>query len=267
MKRDLHLGEIPGVIREWLGEITNLVAPAQGCTSRLAVIEAERGMFVLKQSADPLFARWLAREQQVLHWLVQTVLPVPRPRLFVEDGGGMWLLMDYLPGESMTETLSRAPGGTRTSLMHNFGAVLAAIHATPPPPGMPLQTAAEWLDAALETGAMHLRDFRNLYNDPELPDLLARLRQEQPATVPATLIHGDFTTDNVLVAEGRITGVIDWAGGAVGDPRYDLALAFDADEEEIALTAEEMAAFFAGYGGAPLSESERQYFLDLYELY
>lgn len=267
MRRDLHLSEIPVAIREWLGEITNLVAPAQGCTSHLAVIEAERGMFVLKQSADPLFARWLAREQQVLHWLAQTALPVPHPRLFVEDGGGMWLLMDYLPGESLTEALSHADAGTRASLMLNFGAVLATIHATPPPPGMPLQTAAEWLDAALETGAMHLREFRNLYDDPELPDLLARLRRERPATVPATLIHGDFTTDNVLVAEGRITGVIDWAGGAVGDPRYDLALAFDADEEEIALTAEEMAAFFAGYGDAPLSESERQYFLDLYELY
>lgn len=264
---DLHLAEIPVTIREWLGETTRLIAPTQGCTSRLAVVEAERGKFVLKQSAEPLFVRWLLLERQVLHWLAQTPLPVPHPRLFVEDATGAWLLMDYLPGKSLTETLLQAPAGTRAPLMFGFGATLASIHATPPPPGIPVQTAAEWLDAALETGAMHLRDFRALYADPQLPDLLARLRRERPVPVPAALIHGDFTTDNVLVVEGRITGIIDWSGGAVGDPRYDLALAFDVDQDEVALTAEETAAFYAGYGRVPLSKLEQQYFLDLYELY
>lgn len=267
MKLNSQVDEIPVSIREWLGEITSLSTPVQGCTSHLEVIEAERGIFVLKQSAEPLFARWLAQEWQVLQWLAQTVLPVPHPRVFVEDAGAVWLLMDFLPGEPLTEVLSRTSVGTRAPLMFSFGAALASIHATPSPPGMPVQTATEWLDAALKTGAMHLRDFHALYADPELPELLARLRRERPAPALATLIHGDFTTDNVLVIEGRITGIIDWSGGAVGDPRYDLALAFDADQEEVALTAEERVAFYAGYGRDPLSKWEQQYFLDLYELY
>ncbi len=268
----IELMEIPDSILEVLGEVRRLTMPAQGCTSRLAVLETERGLFVLKHTAEPLFMPWLAREAQVLHWLAQTAplaaaLPVPHPRAFVEDAAGVWLLMDYLPGESLTEVLRRLPAGTRAPLLHRFGATLAAIHATPPPPGMPLQSAAAWLEGALETGALHLREFPDTYDDPELPALLARLRRERPAPVPATLIHGDFTTDNVLIAEGRITGIIDWAGGAVGDPRYDVALAFDADAEEIALTADERAAFYAGYGRAPLTEFEQQYFLDLYELF
>ncbi|MDX9954504.1 MAG: phosphotransferase [Anaerolineae bacterium] len=267
MTSDLHLAEIPITIREWLGEITRLIAPTQGCTSHLEVIEAERGIFVLKQSEEPLFARWLAQEWQVLQWLAQTALPVPHPRVFVEDAGAVWLLMDFLPGEPLTEVLLRTSVGTRAPLMFSFGATLASIHATPSPPGMLVQTATEWLDTALETGAMHLRDFRALYADPQLPDLLARLRRERPVPVPAALIHGDFTTDNVLVVEGRITGIIDWSGGAVGDPRYDLALAFDVDQDEVALAAEETVAFYAGYGRVPLSKLEQQYFLDLYELY
>lgn len=53
----------------------------------------------------------------------------------------------------------------------------------------------------------------------------------------------------------------------MGDPRYDLVLAFDLDQEEVALTAEERAAFYAGYGRDPLSKWEQQHFPDLYELY
>ena len=37
------------------------------------------------------------------------------------------------------------------------------------------------------------------------------------------LVHGDFGSNNVLTAEDRITGVIDWSEAMVGDPRYDIA--------------------------------------------
>lgn len=37
------------------------------------------------------------------------------------------------------------------------------------------------------------------------------------------LVHGDFGSNNVLTAENRITGVIDWSEAMVGDPRYDIA--------------------------------------------
>ncbi len=93
--------------------------------------------------------------------------------------------------------------------MLDFDAVLANIHATPSPPGMPHQTASKWLDAALETGAMHLRDLSTFYDDPELPCLLENLCHRRPAPASATLIHGDFTPDNVLIAGGQITGIID----------------------------------------------------------
>jgi aminoglycoside phosphotransferase (APT) family kinase protein len=43
----------------------------------------------------------------------------------------------------------------------------------------------------------------------------------------AAIVHWDFTPDNVLVSDGRVTGVIDWEGVRPGDPRFDLVtLAF-----------------------------------------
>jgi len=41
------------------------------------------------------------------------------------------------------------------------------------------------------------------------------------------IVHWDFTPDNVLTHDGRVTGVIDWEGARPGDPRFDLVtLAF-----------------------------------------
>jgi aminoglycoside phosphotransferase (APT) family kinase protein len=42
-----------------------------------------------------------------------------------------------------------------------------------------------------------------------------------------TIVHWDFTPDNVLVRDGRVSGVIDWEGVRAGDPAFDLVtLAF-----------------------------------------
>jgi hygromycin-B 4-O-kinase len=37
------------------------------------------------------------------------------------------------------------------------------------------------------------------------------------------LVHGDFGSNNVLVKDDQITGVIDWSEAMIGDPDYDLA--------------------------------------------
>jgi aminoglycoside phosphotransferase (APT) family kinase protein len=42
---------------------------------------------------------------------------------------------------------------------------------------------------------------------------------------PPTWVHGDLFGPNVLVADGRIAGVLDWGCTGLGDPACDLALA------------------------------------------
>jgi hygromycin-B 4-O-kinase len=37
------------------------------------------------------------------------------------------------------------------------------------------------------------------------------------------VVHGDLTAGNVLVDDGHITGVFDWANSIAGDPLYDIA--------------------------------------------
>ncbi|MBU3570602.1 aminoglycoside phosphotransferase family protein [Priestia aryabhattai] len=79
------------------------------------------------------------------------------------------------------------------------------------------------------------------------------------------LIHGDYTIDNVLVHDCQIAAVIDWSGGALGDARYDIALAVRL--EDGIFTGKERAAFFKGYGKG-LSQGEFCYFAEgLYKFF
>lgn len=76
-----------------------------------------------------------------------------------------------------------------------------------------------------------------------------------------TLIHGDFTIDNVLVRDGKITSIIDWSGEAFGDPRYDVSLAIRPKPNAVE-TDSEINTFFEGYGKKIIDEQEYKYFED-----
>ena len=54
--------------------------------------------------------------------------------------------------------------------------------------------------------------------------LLDWLDRNVPANdATPVLVHGDFNVHNVLVDEGRITGVLDWECSNIGAPEQDLA--------------------------------------------
>jgi aminoglycoside phosphotransferase (APT) family kinase protein len=264
--RALTLDELPDEVRSCIGAIRRLSYPQQGCTSDSAIAEGERGIYLVKRSRGPQFSAWLAQEYRVLTALAASPLPVPRPHRFLRRGAPRgveaWLVMDCLPGASLRTVLQDNPApATRSYLLRAFGQVLAAIHATPAPPEL-TQADRPWLDRMLDMAAYNLAH----YPVDGSPELLERLQVNRPANVSTTLIHGDFTLDNVLVAGGAVSGVIDWSGGDWGDPRYDLALAIRPEPEAFDNPADSQA-FFESYGGRPLSDDEYRYFNGLYEFF
>ena len=100
-----------------------------------------------------------------------------------------------------------------------------------------------WLDEMLIQAEFNLFN----YNVDGSKDLLNSLKENKPKSFEQTLIQGDFNIDNALAKVGKITGIIDWSGGAYGDPRYDVSLAVrpkpGAFENEV-----EVNIFFEGYG-------------------
>lgn len=260
--------EFPEEIASFLGTIQQLSYPPQGVTSTVAIVEGTNGTYVVKCSRGEQFSNWLKQEYRVLSALARTPLPTPYPHVFFQRetwaGVESWLVMSYLAGDPLIAVLQKETDReARRNILRAFGQILSLIHHSSIPEELQ-NTDKPWLNQMLERAQYNLHHF-NTEGDVEL---LTHLKQHRPHPVPATLIHGDFTADNVLISKGKVMGVIDWAGGGMGDPRYDLALAIRPNTTGLFQKQHDRQAFFEGYRTTDnLSTSEYNYFVSLYEFF
>ena len=246
-----------------IGQIHTETLPPQGMTSIVTLVTSEKGQFALKQSDCAPYVDWLKREAHVLQALAQTNLPVPRFIALDEQPAATSLLMTALPGEPLSQYLCRGLSkARRLDLLEQFGRTLAAIHHTPPP--LRLQVDQPWLARILAEARHNLQQGYVEPGAPPIDDFAAAA----PPTTPEVLIHGDYTIDNVLVDDNRITGIIDWGRGDMGDRRYDLVLATRPQGPEAVFLEEvDFTAFYTGYAGERMTESEYKWFYGLYEYF
>jgi aminoglycoside phosphotransferase (APT) family kinase protein len=257
-----------------LGEVYAITSPKQGATSQVWIVECTAGTRVVKCATRSPFVDWLMREGFILEVFTQGLgfgknereITFPFPKLYL-DGTNLddqpipYLVMSVLPGEPLSNVMASEDDPTRRlHWMSKFGVVLRQIHDTPAK--LMLRYRIPWLDERLNTAASYIEAGYDLDAD-DPPHLLEYLSANRPKLVPQRLIHGDFMWDNVLVDDGEISGIVDWGGGAYGDPRYDLALAI-LPHEDGELSDAEVAAFYAAYGCEPLTDDEYRYFTDLY---
>ncbi|MFD0048556.1 phosphotransferase family protein [Actinomycetes bacterium NPDC127524] len=261
----IRMDEIPVEIKEYLNKIISLSYPRQGYTSDVGIVNSDLGFFVLKRTKGEVFSSLLKREQSILNILTnKTELPTPKVKKFleVENSTVSWILMELLEGETLRSALlNEKKKEIRHEIIFNFGRILSQIHSTPCPDE--LKNEHRWLDLMLNEGEENIK-FHKVEGTRKL---LECLKENQPKDYKQTLIHGDFTIDNVMVSQGVITGVIDWGNGAYGDPRFDVSLAIrpkqNAFEEEI-----DKLIFFEGYGGKIITDNDYDYFVNgLYEFF
>src|SRR5256712_2909050 len=146
---------------------------------------------------------------------------IPRVVGQVEMGGRWGLLMNALPGVTMT---SRYHGWRHTArpgaVASDFalaGAWLAEFHPATAGPAMALgMDQGIGVLLAGRFGAVAGMDSTLR----ELDAIYARLRVHR---TPRTAVHGDFWYGNLLIAEGAVSGVVDSeAGSVLGEPARDL---------------------------------------------
>jgi aminoglycoside phosphotransferase (APT) family kinase protein len=135
--------------------------------------------------------------------------------------------MQRIPGISLRDKLMADLAGTAEMVPKALGATQARIHA--------LDVGN--LITALErsgTPARNYTPFRNLdgltllsdaSGNPVITALAMWLSNNRPADPEKLfLCHGDFHSGNILVEDGRVTGVIDWGNFAIGHAEYDVAV-------------------------------------------
>lgn len=169
----------------------------------------------------------LEREVEWLPWLAERLpFAVPEPVAVGRPGEGFphpWAVYRWLPGETAT---SAAPGGE--PLADDLAALVEAVRALEPA-GAP-RAGDRW---SLRPIDPHLRT--------RIPDLATDGVDVDRATAvwdaavaapayagPPTWVHGDLLAANLLVADGRLVGVLDWGITGTGDPATDLVAAWAA---------------------------------------
>ncbi|WP_419881233.1 phosphotransferase family protein [Peribacillus sp. B-H-3] len=262
----IRMDEIPVEIKEYLNKINSISYPRQGYTSDVGLINSDQGFFVLKRTKGKVFCSILKKERFILNILTnKTELPIPKVKKFleVENDTVSWILMDFLEGETLRSSalLNEKKKENRHEIIFNFGRILSQIHSTPCPDE--LINEHRWLNLMLYKAEKNSK----IHEVDGTKELLKSIKENQPKDYNQTLIHGDFTIDNVLVSHGVITGVIDWGYGAFGDPRFDVSLAIrpkrNAFENEI-----DKQIFFEGYGGKIITDNDYDYFANgLYEFF
>ncbi|MGG4547692.1 aminoglycoside phosphotransferase family protein [Rossellomorea marisflavi] len=227
----------------------------QGCTSEVSRIETGEGTFILKKASHPRYRDWLKKEAQALQ-RVQEHVAVPGFMGFWESARDSYLLMEYIEGISLTSALKEVDdGGERLVLIRSFGDFLHRFHERAPLVG---GEKGDWLERVWEEAEPYVRAGET---DGDIA-LLEQLKEERPASVNPTMIHGDCNPDNVLVVDNEVNCFIDVSGMTVGDPLYDESLAIGK------FKGEERDAFYDGYKRYRVSDEEFTYFYHgMYELF
>lgn len=112
------------------------------------------------------------------------------------------MLLSWCPGQQMAEALISRPTQV-WKLGRAFGKMQARLNAIAVPADLATE-CFDWID----------------WVGREEQALQTRLRAEVGRR---GLLHFDYHPQNVLVADGQVSAVIDWSNATVGDPRADVA--------------------------------------------
>jgi aminoglycoside phosphotransferase (APT) family kinase protein len=221
--------ELPGLVTGPLradvveGGRSNLTYVVTDGTSRWVVRRPPLG-HVLPTAHD------MAREHRVITALGPTSVPVPETLALCADPevlGAPFYLMEFVPGtpyRSRAE-LEKLPPDRVRAIGQSVVDTLVELHAVRPESvgladfGRP--------EGFLERQVRRWKKQLDASRSRELPGadaLHERLAAAVPVSPEPAIVHGDYRLDNVLVADGRITAVLDWEMSTLGDPLADLGL-------------------------------------------
>jgi aminoglycoside phosphotransferase (APT) family kinase protein len=170
-------------------------------------------------------ARLVTEAEAAGELLGRTRFPTPEPVALGEPGAGYplpWSVQTWLPGTAATED---DPAGS-VEFAHDLAEFIAGVRAIDTR-GRPFRGAGRGGDLAAHDAWMRTCFDRSgaLLDVPRLRRMWTVLR-ELPRTAPDVMTHGDLIPGNVLLAGGRLAGILDVGGLGPADPALDLVAAW-----------------------------------------
>ncbi|NUT42341.1 MAG: aminoglycoside phosphotransferase family protein [Thermoactinospora sp.] len=216
--RALVAGQFP----QWRGLPVRRV-PGEGTVNAIFRIGDGLAARFPLEPKDPEKARdWLENEARASRELAAaTRFPTPEPVAIGEPGEGYpmpWSVQTWLPGV----VASRADASGSEGFARDLAEFVAGLRALDTRGrtfsgggrGGRLSDHDEWVETCL-------RRSEELFDVARLRRLWSEMR-ELPREAPDVMNHGDLIPGNVLVAGGRLAGVLDGGGFGPADPALDL---------------------------------------------
>jgi len=202
--------------------------------------ESNNYLVTVEYDAPRTYANWVlrifsgvgnqekaAREFDSMKKLFAVGYPVPQVILLETEHspvGRPFIIMEYVPGETMWEMLEHVSTEEQEQLIDQFCQLFVKLHALDwkrfddsLPDDDPFYFIDLWLDEARRV----LHRFPEVDATPILDWVIAR-REVYACTLPSP-VHQDFHPGNILIKTDRSALVIDWTNFDVTDFRFDLA--------------------------------------------
>lgn len=195
------------------------------------LLEAESGKYVLRRKPPGKLlksAHAVDREYRIISALYGADYPVPRPYLLCEDDeiiGTMFFIMEYVEGRIFWELdLPNANPAGRAALYDNVNEIIAKLHSFDYEAlglgdyGRP----GNYFSRQISRWTSQYRASETAKVEP-MDALIEWLPRNIPDDESASIVHGDFRLDNMIVhpTEPRIIAVLDWELSTIGHPLAD----------------------------------------------
>lgn len=213
--------------------VSNLSATefSGGASNPTYLLESSQGKLVLRGKPFGKLvskAHAIDREYRVISALGNTDFPVPKTMLYCEDvdiTGAEFYLMEYVEGRVAEDfTLPGASQAERAAIYDSMNETIAQLHCIDPDAiglsdyGKP----GNYFERQIE---LWMRQYKlQSQSNPRFEDLASWLTQNLINDEQRTIVHGDFTLANTMLApnEPKVAAVLDWELSTLGHPLADI---------------------------------------------
>jgi aminoglycoside phosphotransferase (APT) family kinase protein len=174
----------------------------------------------------------MSREHRILAALGPTDVPVPQVIALCQDesvNGAPFYVMDFIDGpvlRTRQEAEKAFDEGERRAIGERVVDTLVAIHGVDPDAAGLGDLGRKEHYVARQLHRWHGQWEKSKTRELELvDDVHRRLSARIPEQAPATIVHGDYRLDNMILSpDGDIAAVVDWELCTLGDPLADVGM-------------------------------------------